>query len=256
MHYNGLIPLDQLNDKTYGQVICYPKYDAKELRKRLKELRKLGVIAIEFSGKKVVSDLPVLGKGCVGVVVIAYRKDERIAMKIRRVDAGRTKMQHEAEMLNKANTANVGPNLLDVSDNFLVMEFISGMLFPEWINCLRGRGTKSKVQRVLRAILEQSWNLDELGLDHGELSRAPKHIIIDAKEKPWIVDFETASANRKVSNVTSICQYFFMGSQIAKTIQKKLGKIDKIKLLQALKNYKQERTRESFERILEICTLY
>ena len=256
MHYNGLIPLDQLNDKTYGQVICYPKYDAKELKKRLKELKKLGVTAIEFSGKKVVSDLPVLGKGCVGVVVIAYRKDERIAMKIRRVDADRKRMQHEAGMLIKANTVNIGPDLLDVSDNFLVMKFIAGMLFPEWINLLRGRGTKSKVQRVLRAILEQSWNLDELGLDHGELSRAPKHIIIDAKEKPWIVDFETASANRKVSNVTSICQYLFIGSQIAKTIQKKLGKIDKTKLVQALKNYKQERTRERFEKILDICTLH
>ena len=256
MHHDEIVPLDQLNDETCGQVMCYPKYDVEELRKRLKELRKLGVTAIEFSGTKAVSGLSVLGKGCVGIVVIAYRKDERIAMKIRRVDAGRTKMQHEAEMLNKANTANVGPNLLDVSDNFLVMEFISGMLFPEWINCLRGRGTKSKVQRVLRAILEQSWNLDELGLDHGELSRAPKHIIIDVKEKPWILDFETASANRKVSNVTSICQYFFMGSQIAKTIQKKLGKIDKIKLLQALKNYKQERTRERFEKILDICTLH
>jgi len=256
LHHNELIRLEQLNEETYGQVICYPKYDVKELRKRLKELKKLGVTAIEFSGKKVVSDLPVLGKGCVGIVVIAYKKDERIAMKIRRVDADRTKMQHEAEMLKKANTANIGPNLLDVSDNFLIMKFIEGMLLPEWINTLKGRGTKSRVKRVLRTLLEQSWSLDELGLDHGELSRAPKHIIIDANEKPWIVDFETASANRKVSNVTSICQYLFIGSQIAKTIQKKLGKTDRTTLIQALRNYKQKRTRESFEKILKICTLH
>ncbi len=255
MHNYEFIPLEQLNEETHGQVICYPKYDAKELRKRLKELRKLGVTAVEFSGKKVVSNLPVLGKGCVGIVVMAYKKDERIAMKIRRIDADRMKMQHEAEMLKKANTVNIGPNLLDVSDNFLIMEFIGGMLLPEWVNTLRGKGTKSRVKRVLRAVLEQSWSLDELGLDHGELSRAPKHIIVDVNEKPWIVDFETASVNRKVSNVTSICQYLFIGSQIAKTIQKKLGKIDRTKLIQALRRYKHKRTRERFKKILMACTL-
>lgn len=255
MHKSGRIHLEQL-EEAYGRVICYPRYDAKELRKRLKELKKLGVTAVEFSGKKVVSDLPVLGKGCVGIVVIAYKRDKRIAMKIRRVDADRTKMMHEAEMLKKANTMNIGPRLLDVSDNFLNMEFIDGVLLPEWINTLRGRGTKSRVQRVLRAVLEQSWSLDELGLDHGELSRAPKHIIVDADEKPRIVDFETASVNRRVSNVTSICQYLLVGGQIANAIQKKLGRIDRAKLIQALRSYKQERTRESFEKILRVCTLH
>lgn len=256
LHHNEFIPLEQLDEKTYGQVICYPKYDAKEFKKRLKELKKLGVTAVEFSGKKMVSNLPVLGKGCVGIVVIAYRKDAKVAMKIRRIDANRIRMQHEAEMLKKANIINVGPHLLDVSDNFLIMEFIEGMLLPEWINTLRERETKSKFQDVLRTVLEQLWSLDELGLDHGELNRAPKHIIIDVNEKPWIVDFETASTNRKVSNVTSICQYLFIGSQIAKTIKEKLGRIDRTRLIQALRNYKRERTRESFEEILKVCTLH
>lgn len=255
MHHDVLIPLGRLHEETYSRVICYPKYDVNELRKRLKELEKLKVTAIEFSGKKVVSGLPVLGKGCVGIVVIAYKKNERIAIKIRRVDADRMRMQHEAEMLKKANVVNVGPNLLDVSDNLLIMEFIEGMLFSQWVNTLKGRETKSRVQRVLRVVLEQLWSLDKLGLDHGELSRAPKHIIVDANEKPWIVDFETASANRKVSNVTSICQYLFIGSQIAKTIQNKIGKIDRTKLIQALRDYKQKRTRENFKKILMTCTL-
>jgi len=248
--------LERLNEEAYGRVICYPRYDVKELRKRLKELKKLGVTAVEFLGKKTVSDLSVLGKGCVGIVVIAYRKGEKVAMKIRRVDADRLKMQREAEMLKKANTVNIGPDLIDVSDNFLIMEFIEGTLLPEWINALKGRGTKSRVKRVLRDVVEQSWSLDELGLDHGELSRAPKHVIVDANENARVVDFETASVDRKVSNVTSICQYLFVGSRIAKSIQKKLGRIDRTKLMQALRSYKQERTRGRFERILEICTLH
>jgi len=244
-----------LNKEAYGQVVCYPRYSVEELRKRLEELRKLGVTAIEFSGKKAVAGLPALGKGCVGVVVTAYRRNEKIAMKIRRVDADRTRMQHEAEMLKKANTVKVGPCLLDVSDNFLIMKFIEGMLLPEWIHALEIRGTKFRIQRVLRNVLEQSWRLDELGLDHGELSRAPKHIIVDADGKPWIVDFESASVNRKVSNVTSMCHYLFIGSPIAKAIQAKLGQLDRAKLIQALRNYKQNRTRESFEKILKVCLL-
>jgi len=252
---NELVHLEQLNEEAYGRVVCYPRYSVEELRKRLKELRKLGVTAIEFSGKKVVSGLPALGKGCVGIVVTAYRRNEKVAMKIRRVDADRTRMQHEAEMLKKANTVSVGPCLLDVSDNFLIMKFIEGMLFPEWIHTLSGRGTKFRVQRVLRNVLEQSWRLDELGLDHGELSRAPKHIIADADGKPWIVDFESASVNRKVSNVTSTCHYLFIGSPIAKAIQTELGQLDRAKLIQALRNYKQNRTRESFETILKVCLL-
>ena len=256
MHHNESIPLEQLKEEKYGKVICYPKYDAKELRTRLKELKKLGITALEFTGTKLVSDMPVLGKGCVGIVVMAYKKDERVAVKIRRVDADRTKMQHEAEMLKKANTISIGPKLLDVSDNFLIMEFIEGMLLPEWVNTLRGRGTKSRVKRVVRAVLEQSWCLDELGLDHGELSRAPKHILVNTNEEPCIVDFETASLDRKISNVTSICQYLFISSQIAKAIQKRIGRINRTKMIQALGYYKQKRTRENFEKILKTCILY
>ena len=66
------------------------------------------------------------------------------------------------------------------------------------------------VRHVLRDVLEQCWRLDEAGLDHGELSRAPKHIIMDLKSNSRILDFETASTSRKVSNVTSICNFLFI----------------------------------------------
>jgi putative serine/threonine protein kinase len=69
------------------------------------------------------------------------------------------------------------------------------------------------------------------------------------------VDFETASIHRKVSNVTSICQYFFIGSQAAKTIGKKLSRINREALIEALRAYKQQRTRENFAKILKLCNL-
>jgi len=247
------IPLKRLQEKRYSQVLCYPKHDLKEMKRRLKELKKLGVKAVEFTGEKMAFDVPVLGKGCVGIVVVAHTDMGKVALKVRRVDADRTGMQREAEMLRRANALDVGPTLLDVTENFLLMEFVEGTLLPRWVEGLRGRGTRSRIRRVLRSVLEQCWRLDEAGLDHGELSRAPKHVIIDERDCPHLVDFETASVNRRVSNVTSICQYLFIGSQAAKMIKRKLGEVDKEGLIKALRNYKQDQTRKSFEKILRVC---
>jgi len=171
------------------------------------------------------------------------------------VDADRVGMQREAEMLQIANKVEVGPRLIDSSENFLLMEFVEGTLLPEWIEKLKGKRTKTRIRQVLRDVLEQCWRLDEAGLDHGELSRAPKHIIVDKDYHAHLVDFETASVQRRVSNVTSICQYLFIGSQTAKIIIRKLGKTDQETLRTTLKNYKQNRTRENFEKILSLCRL-
>jgi putative serine/threonine protein kinase len=256
MRQNETVPLRRLLDEKYGKIMCYPRHDLRELRRRIKELKKLGVTAVEFAGDKTVFNVPVLGKGYVGVVVTAITDQGKVALKVRRVDAGRTGMQHEAEMLRKANSIGVGPHLLNVTENFLLMEFIKGTLLPQWIETLEGKETKPRVRKVLRAVLEQCWKLDEIVLDHGELSRAPKHVIIDVNDNPYLIDFETASLHRRVSNVTSICQFLFIRSQVAKTIIKKLGEISQEELIKTLKAYKQQRTRENFEKILSVCGLH
>jgi len=247
-----IVNLEKLSEEPYASIICYPKSSKIELKKRLRELRRLGITALEFNGKKKAFNVSILGKGCAGIVVIAYKNSERIALKIRRVDADRAKMQMEARMLKKANSANVGPTLLDVSKNFLLMQFIHGELLPEWLKKWQG---KRKVKSVLLEVLEQCWRLDKAGLDHGELSHAPKHIIVDEHAKPFIVDFETASLNRMPSNVTSICQFFFISGIIAQIVAKRLGNRDKKRIIEALRNYKSHRTRENFERILVTCGL-
>ncbi len=245
------IPLERLSEEKYGNVLCYPKYDPKELRRRLNELEELKIEAIEFTGDKRVAKTPVLGKGYVGIVVAAHTHTGKVALKIRRVDADRVSMQHEGRMLKRANAVDVGPKLLDVTKNFLVMEFVEGRLLPGWIRELEGNEMNAKICGVLQAILEQCWTLDAAGLDHGQLSRAPKHIMVDKKDKPRIVDFETASINRKASNVTAVCQYLFIGSQLAREITRKHDKINKSQLIDALKRYKRRRTRRNFERILD-----
>jgi putative serine/threonine protein kinase len=210
-----------------------------------------GVTSIEFVGKTNASNIPVLGKGYVGVVVVANMKGQKVALKMRRIDADRLDFSHEAEMLQKANTIGVGPKFIAVSNNFLLSQLIDGDLLEDWLQTPREKGL---IRKVLVDILEQCWSLDESGLDHGELSKAPKHLLVDKMDMPFIVDFETASTMRKVINVTSVCQFLFMGnSRVAKMLDEIFGKKNRLSLISGLKKFKKNTNRKSFEDLLVMC---
>ncbi len=247
--------MEMLREKKYASVLCYPRYSTTESVKRIRQLKRLGVSAIEFTGQKTAFNLPVLGKGCVGIVVAAQLASRRVALKIRRVDADRKEMEHEAEMLSKANSLGVGPCLLGLSQDFLLMEFIKGLLLPSWIPTVKGRSSAKRIRRVLLEILWQCRKMDKAGLDHGELSRAPRHVIVNPRGGVYIVDFETASVSRRTSNVTSMSQYLFIGSQVARTLRRRLGKIDRERLVAALRYYKRLPSDGNFGKILGICQL-
>ncbi|MDR0318410.1 MAG: serine/threonine protein kinase, partial [Nitrososphaerota archaeon] len=93
------------------------------------------------------------------------------------------------------------------------------------------------------------------GLDHGELSKAPRHLIVDNKSgKSFIVDFETASIQRRVANVTSVCQHLFVGNNIIpRLIWETLGEKNREHIISTLRNYKKEKSRENFEALLQAC---
>lgn len=242
---------ENLKEESYASVLCYPKASEAEVQKRLVELRELGVKAVEFVGEANAFNVPILGKGFVGIVIVAYVDGQRVALKIRRVDADRDGLQHEAQMLTKANAVQVGPRLISVSGNFLLMQLIDGALLPDWLDANK---EKEQVRGVLKDLLEQCWRLDSAGLDHGELSRAPKHIILDNQRKPWIVDFESASVNRKPANVTSVCQFLFTsGSEVSGEVAEALGERKREEIICALRLYKKNRTRENFNHMVQVC---
>lgn len=244
-----MIPLDAIDGGRYGKIICYPRLDAEELRCRLKELRDLKVSGIEFSGRMRIFGLNVLGKGHASIVVVAHANQRRCALKIRRTDADRPDMSHEAELLRAANAIGVGPKLYNSSKNFILMELIEGIYLPEWIVNIRGE--ERELRRVLRSILEDCWRLDKAGIDHGELSRASRHIIVE-RGTPRIIDFESASIRRRTTNVTSICQFLFLSSKVSKSLSG-LMRVGRERLIEALRAYKTRPTRERLERILDAC---
>ena len=174
-------------------------------------------------------------------------------MKIRRNDSPRKNLKKEAELLNIINNHKIGPKLIASSKNFLVMEDLDGKKIADWVVDLKKKGGSSQLKVIIKKILEDCYSLDRIGLDNGELSNLSKHVIIG--KKTTIIDCESASMNRKVSNVTSATQAFCIGSGIAKIIGSVYKIPKKQKMITVLRRYKHEGTRESFDNLLDILKL-
>lgn len=250
----SFIPIKKLVKEPYSKILGYPKASLRQLQSRIIELEKLKIKSISFTGQTTISSLQILGKGYVGVVVLAKKRNNIVALKIRRLDSQRNEMRSEAKLLKLVNTVNVGPKLYDVSKNFLVMEYLDGDKIGDWIQSLKGNGSSKKLKSIIRIILEDCYRLDEIGFDHGELSSISKHVIV-GKLRTTLIDFESSSVNRRPSNVTSITQAIFIGSGIAKKVQRIYKIPAKEKIIDVLRKYKQEPTRKSFDNILKILKL-
>ncbi len=248
-----MVSLNKLVEEPYSTILGYPKATKRELTNRITELRKLGVKGILFTGQAMLNSLNVLGKGYVGVVVLSKYKTREVALKIRRIDASRSEMNSEARLLRLANEVSVGPKIIDSSKNFMIMEYLEGKKIVDWVGELKGKGSAAKLKIVIKKVLEDCYNLDKIRLDHGELSHIHKHVIIGKSIS--IIDFESASVNRRVSNVTSATQSIFIGSGISKLVKKIIKEPQREKLITSLRRYKGEQSRKNFEAILLVLGL-
>jgi putative serine/threonine protein kinase len=193
--------------------------------------------------------MPILGKGCVGLVVKAIHSQKGLcALKIRRIDADRADMSREASFHSTANTLAVGPKLHDYSRNFMLMDLIEGEKIGSWAS---KRVSVRRARIIAKSILFQCHKLDAAGLDHGELSRISNHVLISG-DSAIIVDFESASTSRKVSNVTSATQALFLYGKIAGKIIAAIGKPDREEVLTALRRYKRDISMDNLEAVLKL----
>jgi putative serine/threonine protein kinase len=185
-----------------------------------------------------------LGKGGVGLVVKVESNDRKTyALKIRRTDANRSSMDSEVKLHRIANTAGVGPSIYANTKNFILMELIDGCNIIGWLN----QSVKAdQVRKVVISTLEQCYNLDRAHLDH--------HVLISEDVNPWIIDFETASINRKIGNVTAAAHSLLLNGRISRNVGKIMGIVERETILQLLRIYKWDQTRESFEKIIQAIT--
>ncbi|MGH1565993.1 MAG: serine/threonine protein kinase [Nitrosopumilus sp.] len=251
---HSFISIKKFTNDPYSKILGYPRATSRQIRSRINELEKLKIKSISLTGPTTLGKLAILGKGYVGVVVLAKKGNKQVALKIRRIDSQRKEMKNEANLLKLVNSVSVGPKMFGASKNFLVMEYLEGVKMSEWVLALKGSGSVKKLKSTIKHILEDCYRLDQIGFDHGELSNISKHVII-GETKSTLIDFESSSTKRRPSNVTSITQAIFIGSGIAKKTQKIYKNPPKEEIISVLKQYKQEKTQESFDKLLKILKL-
>ena len=226
------------------QLISYPRYSENEYNDRISEMQSLGVTSIILGGMTTINGCRVAGKGQVGLVLRAKIGNKPCALKIRRVDADRKTMDREVRFQMIANGAAVGPRLEGHTKNLIAMEFVEGESIVDWVN----GAARGKLRMLARSVLEQCYSLDQAGLDHGELSRLNRHVIVS--DRPYIIDFESASTTRKTSNVTAAAQSILLHGAVAGIVKKKLI-TDRERALLSLRVYKRQQTRANFDGVLE-----
>lgn len=246
-------PVSDLVKEPYSTILGYPKATKSQIQARVKELKKLGIDTVLFEGPMVINKISVLGKGYTGVVILAKKGTKKVALKIRRTDSPRKDMTGETILLQAANNVGVGPKLVASSKNFLVMEYLDGKKIYDWVKELKGKGSVASLKSTIRKVLSDCYKLDTAGLDHGELSNITKHVIVG--KSITMIDFESSSLDRQVSNVTSASQAILIGSGLAKMVNRIYKLPPKQKIISTLRKYKELRTRESFDRVLEVLKL-
>ena len=122
----------------------------------------------------------------------------------------------KANIQSFVNSLGIGPKIVDSSKNFIIMELIQGKLLSQLYDM---KSLNVDIIRLtIKSLMDQCYRLDINGVDHGELSDLRKHVIINHRVN--IIDFDSASYNRKTSNLTSCIQYIFIGGPNSEFLRK------------------------------------
>ena len=248
---NMRIRTERLSQKPFDTILGYPGgLTQKDLDNRVEDLIRMGVTSVSFVGPVGIGRLRVLGKGFAGVVLHAHTSLGDAALKIRRTDSPRSTMSQEATLLDISNKVGVGPQLLAHGDDSILMEWIDGSNIRRWLQNLPDQKT---FKDVTRQILYDCFRLDQVGLDHGELVDASRHVIMS--DHPVIVDFDSASVSRRASNTTSATQCLFVLGRMTKLVAAVHNMPPMHDVINALRSYKQNPNHASFTHILDVLRL-
>ena len=144
-----------------------------------------------------------LSKGKRGIVCLREWDGRTIAVKTKNpLSTAPARIDIEAQFLNKVNKHGIGPTFYFFADGELGMEYIKGELFEEFLP----RHPKQDIRAVLMDLIDQLFQLDQLGITKEEMHHPTKHIIVRSG-KPVLIDFERCRFTEKPKNVTQLVQY-------------------------------------------------
>ena len=112
--------------------------------------------------------------------------------------------------------------ITDLEKGIVLWEFVEGIPFSDWIF---SNPKKKDLESFLEELFLQAEKLDSAGLSHGQLAGSGKNILV-SNNKPVIIDFEKASANRKCNNKNQLESFIYRSkdSSIVKKVKEILAK--------------------------------
>lgn len=192
-----------------------------------------------------IMDVKKFAKGKRGLIHKGKYNKNEVIIKIKNPQSkAHSTIEFEVQWLKRLNKYKIGPTLFFATEEFLVMKYIKGISFSDYLET----NQKGAIQRIIKELCKQMYLLDQLGINKQEMTHPQKHIII-RRNKPILIDFERCRYTRDPKNVTQLLQ-FLMSAQITKILKQKNIVLDKQKIQNAAKKYKEERTEERYKQIM------
>ncbi len=202
----------------------------------LKQMEKYGIM-----------DVKKFAKGKRGLIYKGkYKKNEAIIKIKNPRSKAHSTIEFEAQWLKRLNKYDIGPKLFFATHDILVMEYIMGDLFVEYLE----KNQKGAIQKIIKQLCKQMHLLDQLGINKQEMTHPQKHIII-RRNKPILIDFERCRATHNPKNMTQFLQ-FLVSSSVSTQLNAKKFVLDKKQVLAAAKLYKQEPSKKRYQTILQL----
>src|ERR687886_760239 len=115
--------------------ICYPKFTTANYTIKIKEFFEKELRFVIMEGNTILYNNNILGKGCEGLVLkVENKKNEIMAVKIKRTDSCRFSMKNEFDFYRLANTYKIGPVVYAYTNNILLMDFLDGISIQNWFS--------------------------------------------------------------------------------------------------------------------------
>lgn len=197
---------------------------------------------------KGISNIQRLTEGHRGLIYTGKLKTKKVAIKIQRQDIGaKNTVNNEITQLKKLNKIGIGPELVLSGKDYFIYYFVEGEFIIPYIE----NNNKSKCLKVMKELLEQCYQLDQLKLNKEEMHHPVKHVLIS--NKVTLIDFERCKTTNKPKNVTQCCQFYTSGL-LSRQLKKKGIKLNTDKILKAARIYKKALDRSAFDDIAALIS--
>ncbi len=189
-------------------------------------------------------------KGHRGILYTGSYKGKKVVIKTKLPESKAVgRITNEVKYLKLLNKRKIGPKLLTAKKDYLVYGFIDG----DFILKNFKKSNKINILKAIKAIFRQLFIMDRLKINKEEMHHPLKHIIIDRKNKPWLVDFERCYNTKKPKNVTQF-SVFLISGHLKNLLEEKGIRINRDKMIKAAKEYKKNINKEKLDKVISLVS--